>query len=183
MKQFMSLFIRYSIIFFLVIFSLISFGQYNIQGKIDLQFSLPLSSLLALLGGIIASIFIGGYKEQEAAPPLIQPFEYLEIDENILNAQLLKIRRKRTIFFSSFGLWPVYGISIVELGLPEYLIPVYMVAFFVLGVSLSYVKCPRCGYPFFSREISWKIYSGRLDNILSNKCMNCGLILRKTKDI
>jgi hypothetical protein len=177
-NRYKPIFLKYSVVFFLVVFGLLSFGQYHDIGKLDLKFSLPLALLLGVFGGVIAAIFVGGFKKLEESPPTIQQSQYLEVDEAILNSKLAKVRRSRRLVFAAFAFWPVYGVAISELGLPEYFIFAYMAAFLFFGGNLSYVKCPRCGYPFFSREAPGTFFTGRYHNIFSSKCMNCELSLK-----
>jgi hypothetical protein len=88
------------------------------------------------------------------------------------------LRRRSGIFFWMWIGWIPYG-ALVMLGLdwlkldrlvPYFLIP-YMLAWAVMGVSMSNFPCPACGKTFFRKNFLGLPYN----NIWTSKCLHCGV--------
>jgi predicted nucleic-acid-binding Zn-ribbon protein len=194
MNQFKTIFIKYFLIIFTAFFVLVAFLTFNDQGKVDLQFSLLFSILIAILGAALASIFIGGFRKLDAEPPKIQPSEYLLVDPIALNKQLKKIRHTRILEFTLFFLCIPFIIFVRVFQLPMFLIYIYVVALAIISWINVLAKCPRCGYYYHFRTI--KILGGDLGNetlnllfgpgyrnYITKKCLNCGLDIKGKSNI
>jgi hypothetical protein len=69
MHNLIKIFLKYFLIFFIVFLVLASLVTLNDQDKIDLQFSLLFSILIAILGAGLATLFIGIFKKDYAENP------------------------------------------------------------------------------------------------------------------
>ncbi len=190
-RSFIRIFIKYFIVFFAMMFILGALGQYKGQGKVDLPVTLTFSLLPALLGSAIAAFFIGVIRELDSAPPRVQSSEYLNVDASVINKQLSKIRRFRLFTVTMFFMWIPYGLFIMALSLPVFFAFAYMSAIAGMAIILGFSKCPRCNHYFFFRgakpgrigdtgnETLNLLFGGGYHNPLSNKCLNCGLTIKK----
>lgn len=195
MDQIKKIFILYFICFFVPLFIFVSVGQFADQQKVDLKFSLPFTLSLAALGGAIAAIFMGIFRELESEPPRVQRSEYLTIDDTLIRRKLKKIRIRRLLPFIMFLMWIPYGMLIMVLGLPESFIFAYMAGLAVAVFILQFAKCPRCGHHFFFRGARSGgigdtgngnlnlLFGGGYHNTFSNKCLNCGLSIKGERNI
>jgi hypothetical protein len=194
MNQFKTIFIKYFLTFFTVLFALVSFITFNDQGKIDLQFSLLFSIPISFLGAALAAVIIGVFRKAEAEPPRVQPPEYLLVDPITLNKQLEIIRRAQFILVALFFMWIPYGLFVIMMELPVLLIFAYMAAMMIISFILMFSKCPRCGnYFHFRREkngffgsfglfgdtdtgSAWLnlLFAPGYRKGISKKCLNCG---------
>jgi hypothetical protein len=193
MDEIRNIFIKFFLVIFGIVFLLAGFGLYQIQSEIDFKFLLQFSISIASLGAAIAALFIGIFRKLDAEPPRVEPSEYIETDEDIINHQLAKLRQKRILLFTMFGMWIPFGFLILSTGLPVYFLFGYIIALAIVGFVLQFVKCPRCGHYFqFRGAMRGKIgdtgnetinllFGGGFRNFLSDKCLNCGLKSRKDK--
>ena len=191
-RRITKIFIRYFAVFFIILMSLVSFGQYKDQGKINLPVSISFSFPIACLGATIAALFIGVFRKLEATPPWVKSSEYVEIDKNTLNKGLSKIRKKRRYLFAMLLLWLPYGVIIMALNVAvPFFALAYMATMALISYYLSFSKCPQCNHYFFFRgakpghigdtgsEKLNLLLGGGYYNAFSSKCLNCGLNLKK----
>lgn len=189
LRQISKIFIRYFSAFFIILVTIVSIGQYNDQGKINLLSSFVFALPIALLGGVIAGIFIGVFRRLETTPPWVNVSDYFEIDDYVITKGLSKINKKRIIIFTMIILWLPYGAFIMALDLPIFLVFGYIAALAIISQYLYFSKCPRCNHYFFYRAEPGTIgdtgneklnlwFGLGYRNTISNKCLNCGLSLK-----
>lgn len=195
MSQIKAIFIKFFVSIFFTLFVLVSLSQYADTKRLDLKFSLPFSGSLALLGAVIAAVFIGVFRKLESEPPRVQPSEYLQVDKNTIEDGLAAIKRKRLILVTMFWMWIPYGMLIMVLRLPSPFIFAYMAGMVIVVFMLQLVKCPRCGHYFQFRTFkdaqvsdkSWErinlLFGAGYHNIFTQKCLNCGLNIKPEKNI
>ena len=161
----------------------------------DLFFSVPFSIIIAGIGALLAGIFIGGFKKLESIPPRITPQDYIEHDELIIKNQLMKISHKKMCVFLIWIMWLPFGVLVMALNLSIVFVIFYMACIAISSIIYSFSKCPRCGYYFFYRRISIPkigdldtgseklnfLFGPGYHNVLSNKCLSCGLSLKINK--
>jgi peptidoglycan/LPS O-acetylase OafA/YrhL len=183
-------FVRYFAVLFLILLILVSFGQYNDQGKINWPFSVTFSFPLACLGALFGAILMTVFGRLEATPPWVQASAYLQVDNDLLEKDLSKIRKKRILLFTMFIMWLPYGVFIMATHLPVFFIFAYMASIGIFALVLNFSKCPRCNHYFLYRakpgtfgdigneKLGLLLGVGYI-NPFSNKCLNCGLSLKK----
>ena len=185
----MRIFIIFFIVIFIILATLMSIGQYNDFGKINFFVSIKFSFPLSCLGAGIAAIFIGTFKKLETQSPWVKCSEYRNIDELVLKDELSNIRRKRLLIFVMIVMWLPFGALLMVLNMPIIAF-VYMVFMVIIGKFISFTRCPRCNYYFFYRSepgAVGDIGNDKLNlifgigyrNPFSNKCLNCGLELKR----
>jgi hypothetical protein len=194
MRPFVAIFIKYFSFFFVIVVVLVAIGQYHDQRTINLRTSISFTFPLALLGGAIASLFIGLFRKLDATPPWVEASHFIEINKEALNKGLVKIRRKRRYLGAMFFLWLPFGALLMAINLPFYLAFIYMVVMAINSQLLYFSKCPRCNNYFFYRSKPGSIgdtgnqklnllFGGGYRNIVTNKCLNCGLNINNENSI
>jgi len=192
-RQLAEIFVRYFAIFFIILFILVSLGQYKNQGRLDLYFSLPFALSIAALGAVLAAVFIGVFRRLDAAPPWVEPSEYLKVDNFVLNRRLSRIKNTRILLFTTYLMWLPLGAFIMAINLPIWLVA-YMVALVIISGVYNFSRCPRCNHYFFYRAKPGSIgdlgneklsllFGMGYFNSFSSKCLNCGLKLKNESSI
>jgi hypothetical protein len=189
-RNLLNQFIKYFTTFFLIVITIVLFGQLKDQGKPDIYFSLTFSATIAALGAFLSTAFACFFRRLDATLPWVQPSEYSKLNEHDLNTYLNKIRRIRFILYLMLFAWLPYGILIISINLSRYLILIYILTLIIVSLCLYLSICPRCKYYFFyyckPGQIgdSWNdtlnlFFGFGYRNIFSSRCLNCGLKLKK----
>ena len=95
-------------------------------------------------------------------------------EEERIEAGLEEIRGRRALRLLFFVGGVPYGLLthwILNAGIFWYAWGFYLLSFFVINVFASIARCPKC-----SKVYQW---AGAFSNPWTQKCMNCGLPLRK----
>lgn len=193
LRQITKIFLQYFAIFFIILVTLVSVGQYNDQGTINFISSIVFSFPITCLGAAIAAVFIGIFRKLETTPPWVQVPYYFEVDGHVLNKGLSKIRKKRIIIFAMFVMWLPFGVFIMVINLPIFLAFTYIAALAIFYQLLYFSKCPQCNHYFFYRSEPGTVgdtghaklnllFGLGYRNTLSNKCLNCGIGLNNYKE-
>lgn len=188
LKHLKVIFVKFFIGISLVVFIVFSYAQYAITKKVDLVFLIPFSIAIAFIGAGFASSLIAMFRYVDDTPPRITASEYIQFSDSSIKEGLSAIRKKRLLLAILFLMWLPFGVALSLFNLPYQLAFIYMFYIAVVYFQLIKMKCPRCGFYFNFRSSSkgdsdWEranLYFGvGYRNFLTNKCLNCGLSVKR----